>query len=343
VKDVIAELEGERKRFVGRDDIADNRFKEDLWGEDPRIAIVYGLGECAMDTGINARRLEKVFNGLAGSRHVKAVVFRVDSPGGDGMASDVVAEALRKCAEKKPVIVSQGDVAGSGGYWISMYGTKIYALPTSITGSIGVIGAWVWDDGLGEKLGHTSDHVKVGDHADVGYGIRILLGGPMLPQRNLTTEERDRVKNQILDFYDVFVEKVATGRDMPADDVREIAQGHVYSGTRGKEIGLVDEIGGLDAAIKAAWKMAGIPEDERVKIVEYPTLPPFRIRLGGSPIPMQMIAGLFGGDDEPAVDEEMLLNPEWSYLRAAVNSPGRPLFMVPPENYIHEANFGVMR
>ncbi len=343
VKEVIAVLEGEQKRFVGRDELAGNRYKDDLWGEDPRIAVVYGLGACAMDTGIKARQLEKVFNGLAKSRNVKAVVFRVDSPGGDGMASDVVAEALRKCAERKPVIVSQGDVAGSGGYWISMYGTKIYALPTSITGSIGVIGAWVWDEGLGEKIGHTSDHVKVGDHADFGYGIRLLLGGPMLPERNLTTEERDRVKGQILDFYDVFVEKVATGRKMPADDVREIAQGHVYSGTRGKEIGLVDEIGGLDAAIKAAWKMAGIPDDDRVKIVEYPKLPPFHISLGGSPIPIRMLAGLFGGDTDMAEDEEALLNPEWSYLRAVANSPGRPLFMLPPEHYIYEAQFGGMR
>ena len=117
----------------------------------------------------------------------------------------------------------------------------------------------------------------------------------------------------------------------------------MYSGTRGKEIGLVDEIGGLDAAIKAAWKAAGIPDDERVNIVEYPELPPFRINLGGSPIPMAFITGLFGGDTDMIEDETDLLNPEWSYLRAVVNSPGRPLYMVPPEHYIYEAQFGGMR
>ena len=341
VKGVIAGLEGEKKQYVSRAMIADNLYPSLLWGEDPKIAVVYGLGECAMDEGINARKLEKVFNMLKDNRGVKGVVFRVDSPGGDGMASDVVAEAMRKCAEKKPVIVSQGDVAGSGGYWISMYGTKIYALPTTITGSIGVIGGWMWDTGLGEKLGHTSDHVQVGEHADVGYGIRLLMSGPMLPARNLNDWERDRMKTEILGFYDGFVAKVAKGRKMDEARVREIGEGHVYSGMRGKEIGLVDEIGGFEAAIQAARDAAGIAKDEKIEIVELPAMPAFNLNeLVDIPSPFGTMLSWFGGSDD-AASEGLALHPEWTYVRALMKQPGRPLYMVPPEYQVYEASFGM--
>ena len=342
IKDVIARLEGEKKRYVGRDMLAGNMYPSLLWGEDPKIAVVYGLGECSMDEGINARKLEKVFNMLRDSDAVKGVVFRVDSPGGDGMASDVVAEALRKCAEKKPVIVSQGDVAGSGGYWISMYGTKIYALPTTITGSIGVIGGWMWDTGLGEKLGHTSDHVQVGEHADLGYGARLLLSGPMLPKRNLNDEERERMKTEILGFYDGFVGKVAKGRKMDEADVRKIGEGHVYSGTRGKEIGLVDEIGGLEAAIHAAREAAGISKDETIEIVELPRMPAFNLSdLVPIPSPFGALFSWVGVRDDTASDESAP-HPEWTYIRALMKQPGRPLYMVPPEYQVYEASFGMV-
>jgi len=102
-------------------------------------------------------------------------------PGRDALASDLVAEALKKCSEKKPVIVSQGAVAGSGGYWISMYGDKIVAAPQTITGSIGVIGGWIYNAGLKEKLGMTTDLVKAGQHADIGFGMTLPLLGPACP------------------------------------------------------------------------------------------------------------------------------------------------------------------
>lgn len=345
VKDVIARLEGQKKSYVGAEYLAGNRYPSLLWGEDPKIAVVYALGECAMDEGIHARRLQKVFQALTKADGVEAVVFRVDSPGGDGMASDVVAEALRKCAEKKPVIVSQGDVAGSGGYWISMYGTKIYALPTTITGSIGVIGGWMYDKGLGEKLGQAADHVKVGDRADLGFGYRLLLMGPMIPQRNLTDDERERIMKEMRGFYDQFVEKVATGRGMPSDEVYKIAEGHVFSGMRGQEIGLVDEIGGLYAAIGAARRAAGIEDDERVEIIELPEAPLFSLTelLGAPRLPFgaALMEKVFGEGGGAAEDE--IPDPEWTYLRAVVKSPGRPLHMVPPEYQIYEAPFGFVR
>ncbi|MEJ2720014.1 MAG: signal peptide peptidase SppA [bacterium] len=341
VKDVVRKLEGENPRYIGRKDLAANRFPSELYGEDPKIAVVYGLGECAMDSGIKARQLEKIFRKLKNDPSVKAVVFRVDSPGGDALASDVVAGELRKCAKKKPVIISQGDVAGSGGYWISMYGTEIYALPTTITGSIGVIAGWVWDEGFGDKIGHTSDFVKVGDHADLGFGIRVLLAGPMLPKRDVTDEERQRAKTLILDMYDQFVAAVADGRKMNEEDVARIAQGHVYSGTRGKEIGLVDEIGGMEAAITAARKAAGIDADEEVEIVELPEMPPFQLpgSMPYNPFGSRLLKW-FTGDGHDGQDNDSPMSPEWTYLRAVVNNPGRPLYMVPPELYDYDANLG---
>jgi protease-4 len=261
------------------------------------------------------------------------------------MASDVVAEAMRKCAERKPVIVSQGDVAASGGYWISMYGTKIYALPTTITGSIGVIGGWMWDKGLTEKLGQTSDHVQVGKHADLGFGARLLLMGPMIPKRNLTDDERERLMKEMRGFYDVFVGKVATGRKMSTDDVYKIAEGHVFSGNRGKEIGLVDEIGGIDAALRAAKAAAGIPEDESVEVVELPKAPLFDLRelLGVPGLPFRVPFLGESGRDDAVRAEEVNREPEWMYIRAIAERPGAPLYMVPPEYLVYEAPFGFAR
>ncbi len=275
VKDVIEELEGEKKGMVGVGGLAKYELPDDdYWGERPKIAVIYGLGVCAMDTGIKARSLQKVFDRVAGRNDIKAVVFRVDSPGGSALASDVVAEAMKRCKEKKPLIVSQGYVAGSGGYWISMYADTIVAGPNTITGSIGVIGGWFYNQGLKEKLGMSTDLVKVGDHADLGYGITLPFVG-RLPDRNLTPDERSKFEHNIKHYYDMFVEKVATGRDMDADDVYEVAQGRVWSGTDGLEIGLVDVLGGLETAIMIARERAGISPDQEVDVLELPEPPLF--------------------------------------------------------------------
>lgn len=186
------------------------------------------------------------------------------------MASDLVAEAIKKCAKEKPVIVSQGAVAASGGYWISMYADKIVASPATITGSIGVIGGWFYDQGLKGKLGMSTDYVKVGEHADLGFGARLPLVGIQIPDRNLTDDEYARMKDHITSFYRQFVERVAEGRKMEYDDVDEIGRGRVWLGTDGKEIGLVDELGGLDTAIRLAKREAGIGEDEKVELIEMP-------------------------------------------------------------------------
>jgi protease-4 len=342
VKGVIKDLEGSKKRYRSASMLANNRYPSTLYGENPEIAVVYALGYCGMDTGIRARKLEKVMKRVSDDRWTKAVVLRVDSPGGLALAADLVAERVKQCAKKKPVIISQGDLAASGGYWLSMYGTEIYALPQTIVGSIGVIGGWVWNDGIGEKLGHTSDYVKVGDKADFAFGIRLLLAGPMLPDRNLTPDEREEVIGEMEGFYRGFVEKVANGRQMKVEDVDKIAEGRVFSGVTGKEVGLVDQIGSLDDAIKAAKKAAGIKDDETITVVEYPKMPAFNFGRFRPPY-ANVVAGWFGWDTDAhdaEANSEIWQNPEWAYLRALVNNPGQPLYMLPPEYNVRDAKWG---
>jgi protease-4 len=313
VKDVIEDLEGEKKGMVGVGALAKYELPDDdYWGERPKIAVIYGLGVCDMDTGIKARSLEKVFDKVAGRRDIKAVVFRVDSPGGSALASDVVAEAMKRCKEKKPLIVSQGYVAGSGGYWISMYGDTIVASPTTITGSIGVIGGWFYNEGLKEKLGMSTDLVKVGDHADLGYGISLPLLG-RLPDRNLTSGERSKFEHNIKHYYDVFVDKVAAGRGMDAEDIYKIAQGRVWSGSDGLDIGLVDVLGGLETAIMIAKAKAGISPDEDVDIVELPEPPLFN---------PQMFTPSLIGMEKPG--NEML-----EYLKFRIDHNGEAMPILP--------------
>jgi len=271
VKTMIERLEGGKKSLIGSRSLqAFNLPVDNKWGEPPRIAVIYALGVCAMDEGINARSLSKVVTAAANDARVKAIVLRVDSPGGDGMASDYVAEALRKAKKNKPVIVSQGAVAASGGYWLSMYADTIVAAPNTITGSIGVIGGWFYNKDLKEKLGMTTDLVKAGAHADLGFGFTLPLLGVGLPDRNLNENERAKAELAIKAFYKEFVGKVATGRRTTADKIEPIAEGRVWSGIDGKTNGLVDQLGGLEVTIQIAKQKAGIAPGDEVEIVEMP-------------------------------------------------------------------------
>jgi protease-4 len=271
VKDIIGNLEGGEKRYVGAGSLekfiqpTDNR-----WSEPPKIAVVYALGACAMDQGITARKLVRDVQAVVDDPNVKAIVLRVDSPGGDALASDYIAEALKKAKGKKPVIVSQGAVAGSGGYWLSMYGDTIVAAPTTITGSIGVIGGWVYNRGIKEKLGMSTDYVKVGEHADLGFGFTLPFIGLGLPDRDLTEPERSRMEYTIKTMYNEFVRKVADGRKKSPDQIEAIAQGRVWSGYDGSKNGLVDVLGGLETAVDIAKEKAGIPRMQEVTILELP-------------------------------------------------------------------------
>ncbi|MFQ5637253.1 MAG: S49 family peptidase [bacterium] len=314
---VVKDVAGPLKGALAASQLLANALPDPSWGTQPKIAVVYALGVCAMDTGIRARWLEQVFLGLAESPSVKAVVFRVDSPGGDGMASDLVAEALKKCRDKKPVIISQGQVAASGGYWLSMYGDRILAGPNTVTGSIGVIGGWVYDKGFNDKSGMTSDIVQRGKRADIGRGVNIPYLNLQVPARNLTEAERQEIEKLFLQLYDVFVKKVAQGRNLTEQRVRQLAEGRIYSGLHGKGIGLVDEIGGLMTAIALAQKNAGLKPSDEVKIVEIPQ------SKGWFNLQKQFLP----------ITEEIKEEPVIRFLRILTERPGFPLHMIPPGSY----------
>jgi len=269
----IEEVEGKKQPLITPSAIpVRNEPFDDYWGEPPQIAVIYALGACDLDMGIGARRLAHEIWQAGENRRVKAIVFRVDSPGGDPLAADIVAEALREAGEKKPVIVSQGDVAASGGYWLSMYGETIFAAPQTITGSIGVISSWFYDKGFKDKIGLSTDLVKRGHFADFGFGIQLPLVNIHLADRPLREDEYEILKARSAAVYEEFLRKAAEGRGMEYEEIETYAQGRVWSGQDGVEIGLVDEIGGLADAIRLARKKAGLSPGARVRIVEYPAM-----------------------------------------------------------------------
>lgn len=269
---------------------------DDKWGDDEKsIAVIYAEGVCALNSGINARALADVLRQNYENSSVSAIVLRVDSPGGDAMASDYVSVVINEFKGKKPLIVSQGQVAASGGYWLSMEADKIVAAPNTITGSIGVISSWFYDKGLKDSLGISYDYVKKGKYADFGasYSLPFLPIG--LPVRNMTDDERTQREKQIRSLYKEFVTKVSKSRNMTFEKVDEVAQGRVWTGSDAKSIGLVDEIGTLYDAIKLAREAAGIKSDKKVKYVEYPTGSFFDFSL--------LLGGIFNFDVKKASNE----------------------------------------
>lgn len=272
LKDIMKDIEGSKVSLKSFDSYETKpKPFDDRWSKPQnQIAIVYAIGECAMESGIKARQLSKDLEAVMKDNSIAAVVLRIDSPGGDAMASDYIADILRKYKGKKPIIISQGMLAASGGYWLSMDGDKIVAAPMTITGSIGVISGMIYDKGLAEDLGITTSLVKKGEHSDLGQTWQLPLIGLGLPSRNYTAEELKQVKSAISDMYDDFVSKVASGRKMDVDKVREIAQGRVWTGIAGSKIGLVDKIGGLWTAIELAKEAAGIKKDDDCAFSSYP-------------------------------------------------------------------------
>ena len=281
------------------------------WGQRKRIAIVYALGVCAMDTGMGARRL--VGEIASACAAADAVVLRVDSPGGDILPSALVADAVLKCRERKPVIVSQGYLAASGGYMISLPGDAIVTAPNTITGSIGVIAGWAYNTGLKEKLGLSTSRVQVGRHADLPFGMTLPLLGLRLPDRTFTEDESARMEYTIRSLYEDFVAQVASSRHIEPDSVEVVAQGRVWSGQRAVELGLADRIGGLEVAIALAKEKIGLSADETVELLERP-----RPKLFSSALFRPRLLGL---DAQPT--------PELDYLQFRLQHNGLPLLLVP--------------
>jgi protease-4 len=318
VEQVIKNLEGTAKRYVAAGAL--ERFvcpTDSRWSEPPTIAVIYALGACAMDEGITARQLVNDVEAAVNNSKVKAIVLRVDSPGGDPMASDYIAEALKKAKGKKPVIVSQGAVAASGGYWLSMYADTIVAAPTTITGSIGVIGGWVYSKGIKETLGMSTDFVKAGEHADLGFGFTLPFIGLGLPDRNLTEAERSRMEYTIRSMYKDFVQRVAAGRKKTEEYIGSIAQGRVWSGYDGLSNGLVDVLGGLETAINIAKERAGIPKGSDIDILSLPK--PGLINFGQF---IPKIVGVESGKKDPLFE----------HLKFRLQHNGQPMPVLPVED-----------
>lgn len=199
---------------------------------------------------------------------IKAIVLRIDSGGGSVFASDLIWREALLAKNKKPLIVSMGDVAASGGYYIACPADTIVADPGTITGSIGVIAGKFSLRGLYDKLGIKKEIVKKGKNSDI-YTL----------YSKFTDDQREIINRQIQEIYDDFVGKVAQSRNMPEDSVESVAQGRVWTGRQAKDRGLVDELGGLQLAVSLAKAKAGLKPDESVDIVALPKHIPLWRRL----------------------------------------------------------------
>jgi protease-4 len=265
------EIDGKVKPASGKPKLLDmNEYRQTgtAYGRGQRIAVIYASGIIASGkssydtTGgqvVGADTMAEYLRKARGDSSVKAIVLRVDSPGGSALASDVIWREVLLTKKQKPVIASMSDVAASGGYYISMPADAIVAEPATLTGSIGVVLTKFVIDGTLKKLGLNMEGVSKGKYADL-YS----------PVRPFSPDERARMEAYMQATYDTFVEKAAQGRNTTPEKIDLVGQGRVWTGRQAKQIGLVDELGGLDRAVSLAKQRAKIPQDADVELVVYP-------------------------------------------------------------------------
>ena len=275
-EDKIRTIGGDSYRDVSSDSLNLNN------GE--KVAVIYASG--AINVGRSSRggfsgemigsdTFIKAINDAAEDSSIKAIVLRVDSPGGSALASDLMWHALENARAKKPLVVSMADVAASGGYYISCNADKIVAEPSTVTGSIGVFMGKPVVKGLYDWIGVTNEYVLRGKNA-----------GIFRETEKWTDAERAKMQEQANKiYYDDFVPKVATGRKKSPEDVNAIGQGHVWTGAQAKQNGLIDEFGGLEKAIEIAKELAKIPAEKEVRRVVFPA-------------PRSFLSDWFGSDDD---------------------------------------------
>ena len=265
---VVGESGFNMQRRMARLDWDDSRRKT--------IAIVYALGSITSGESsggglfgggsMGSETIVQAIRQARGDDDVAAIVFRIDSPGGSGLASEMILREVALTSDTtggkktKPFIASMSDVAGSGGYYIACKADEIYADPGTITGSIGVISGKFSYAGLYNKIDLNTATLRRGLHADMYSG-----------DRSFTEEEREQLCDQINQFYQLFLQNVADGRGMDTAAVNEVAQGRIWSGIAAKNLNLIDEIGGLREAILRAAELAGIEEGEAFTIKMYPS------------------------------------------------------------------------
>ena len=262
-----------------------------------QIALIYASGPilpniesffAAMPV-ITPETLKEAFKKARTADSVRAVVLRIDSPGGSALASDLIWREVMLTQREKPVVVSMGNVAASGGYYIAMAAGTIVAHPNTLTGSIGVFGGKLNLKGFYNKVGLTKEIIAHGQNATLysDYG-------------GFTPTERERVEKMMKTVYEDFVSKAAEGRGKSFDEIDEIAQGRVWTGKQAKALGLVDELGGLDTALSIAKAQAGFAADDEVNLIVLPKQKPFLEELlermvedmeGSIQLPLQLTAG----------------------------------------------------
>ncbi len=236
-----------------------SRKESEITGD--RIAVIYASGQIGggkgSDDEVGADRFAETIQQARENEKVKAVVLRINSPGGDALASDVVWRELKLTQEVKPLIVSMGDVAASGGYWIASASEKIVASPFTLTGSIGVFGVIPnFGDFMRDRIGITYDNVQTNRNA----------GFPSVV-RPLTAFERELLQGKVDEIYELFLKRVSDNRDMTPMQVDLIGEGRIWSGKDAQRLGLVDEMGGLQHAINLAAEISGL---EKYRLLELP-------------------------------------------------------------------------
>jgi len=247
----------------------------------PRMALIYATGVIEeddddyseMDEKIHPEQMLKTLRFIRENPKIKAVVLRIDSPGGSAISSDLIWREAKLLSQSKPLIVSMGDTAASGGYYLAMAGEKILAQSATITGSIGVLAGKINLRGLYHKIGLKKEQVKRGEDADLYSDYTDLSGS-----------RKDKMNKEIKHFYQKFVEKAAQARRMQLEEMEQKAQGRVWTGKRAKELGLIDELGGLRKAIDIAKQAIGLEPEQRAYLEIYPRpqrklFPSFRFRL----------------------------------------------------------------
>ena len=270
------------KDKVGKADSATAQAMAALTDSTPKLAVVYAEGDIidgdSDATGnVAGDRFARAIRRLREDSSVKGILLRVNSPGGSGLASEVIQHELALTRQAgKPVVVSMGTVAASGGYYIATAADRVFAEPNTITGSIGVFGILPNIQGIANNNGITFDGVKTGKYADI-----FTVSRPKNP------EELGLIQGIVDNFYTRFKDRVATGRKLTMDQVEEIAQGRVWAGSEALKIGLVDEMGGFEQALAFAKNKAGLGTD--AKIIEYPA--PRDLS--------EQIAALFSGESKP--------------------------------------------
>ena len=272
--EVRRELDGEdpgRRREIDSDRYARVGAASVGLNRGPRIAVIHASGAIASgESGfdplngavVGSETLIESIRSVRRDGSVRAIVLRIDSPGGSATASDAIWRELmlaRNERADRPIVASMSDLAASGGYYIAMPAHAIVAQPSTLTGSIGIFGGKFVTGGVYQKLGANIESTSIGRYAEMNS-----------PARPYNPDEAGKVREQLQAFYDQFVEKVAAARKRTPEEIDRVAQGRVWTGRQAKEHGLVDALGGLREAIAIAKERAGIAADADVEIVPYP-------------------------------------------------------------------------